>query len=676
MHGRLPTWCGFVLLIAAAATCGGCPGFVGSGGGSLDDDTKGLRRFKSADELLTFFRQQAGARYQVQWRNGGAWALGGALPTTAEDESAGADGDTSYSSTNLQEAGVDESDVFKSDGQYFYIARGQVVHVVDATPAAELAEVGRITLAQPVDSMYLNGSSLIILAQGYADTGPLGAEMEMWPPYYGGGNVNIYQVDLTNRASPIIAHQTELEGNLVSSRLIGTRLFVVLTIVPDLPDNATSLSIAQMSLDQILPRATVGGDQQAMLVWTDYYRPGPADGYYTTAVVTLDTANVEQIVGSVGIMADAGTIYASQNALYVSDDDWDAQNDYRQLTKIHKFAFDEQTGTRYVGTGSVPGRLLNQFSLGEHNGYLRLATHIDNWGLFVGSDVVDVAGVTTATDTAPATDSAGSNAASKVSTAQDQTTVNQPYNAVYVLGDAADELPIVGRVENIAPGETLYAARFTGDRGFLVTFEQIDPLFVLDLADPTQPAVAGELEIPGYSEYLHPYGDDLLIGVGRSTTPTQWGGTVPDALQLSLFDVSDLANPALVQQVEVGGYGSYSEVSNTHKALVFMADRGLLAIPADLTNDDATYDDYDWTIAFTGVLCYQVSAQGFAPLGRVAAVIDEQGGDGWEWYRWWSWQRPAVIGDTVYAVTSDGVRAAPLSDFTATTTLLLPADEQ
>jgi uncharacterized secreted protein with C-terminal beta-propeller domain len=339
---------------------------------------------------------------------------------------------------------------------------------------------------------------------------------------------------------------------------------------------------------------------------------------------------------------------------------------------VHKFAFDEQTGTRYVGTGTVPGRLLSQFSLGEHEGYLRLATHIDNWGLGA-SDVVDQSGTMVSTDTASSPDEDVSNAASKENTEQDQTDL--PYNAVYVLGDGEGELPIVGSVENIAPGETLYAARFVGKRGFLVTFEQIDPLFVLDLADPTQPKVVGELEIPGYSEYLHPYGENLLIGVGRSTADTQWGGVVPNAVQLSLFNVSDLAHPTLVQQVPVGGYSSYSEVSDTHKAFVFMADKGLLAIPAQLTSDDTTLSSYDWNIAFTGVLCYRVSEQGFASLGRVAAVTGEEDDAEWAWYRWWSWQRPAVIGDMIYAVTQDGVRAAPLSDFNATTTLLLPAGE-
>ena len=358
-----------------------------------------------------------------------------------------------------------------------------------------------------------------------------------------------------------------------------------------------------------------------------------------------------KMLGSTMVVADAGTIYASTDALYVTDDGWTADNGYREFTTIHKFRLTAGQAASYVGSGRVPGRLLNQFSLGEHLGNLRLATHVSgSSGVFMEDMVAVATAVADAASNAPRAQARG------------------PSNGVYVLGESDASLELLGSVEDIAPGEDLYAARFMGDRGFLVTFERIDPLFVLELSDPTQPVVAGELEIPGYSDYLHPFEDDYLIGIGRSTTETQWGAVIPEALQLSLFDVSDLTQPTLVQQIKVGGYGSSSDVSATHKAFTFLPSASLLAIPAQLTADDTTYGEYV-PPAFDGALCYRVSSAGFEELGRLAGVADEPAA---EWYWHWNlWRRAVIIGDYVYALTTDGVSAAPLADFSAVSTFEL-----
>nr|QDY92635.1 hypothetical protein fos2004AM_00003 [uncultured Planctomycetota bacterium] len=669
-----------VLVLSAASIpflVGGCPWLPPPGGGAGDGEPA-LTRFTSGEELLNYFKQQATAQ---QTRSTGLFGLGGAVglaPGAAQEDSGAlaADGAAtggesneadSYSTTNLQEAGVDESDIFKSDGTRFYIAKGQTLRVVNATPLTELEEVACVEFEVPIEALYLYESKIIALGQRYSFGGGDGPEILMWPPYYTGASVLVYEVDVSDPSAPEIVGQNELDGSLASSRLTNGRLILILTIAPPLPANPNPLSIGLMSLDQVLPTMRIGDAEQVLVAPEDWFHPESPDGYFTTAVVTLDAEDVETVVGSVAVMANAGTIYASTEALYLTDTQYDSASGYRERTAIHKLAFNDQGVAEYVGSGSVPGRLLNQFSLGEYEGYLRVATHVTNWRLF-GDGVGIAVAEAGAGDDGEVVDSEADSPADDEDDASPTVVPTGPYNAVYVLGESAGTLEIAGSIENIAPGEQLYAARFMGPRGYLVTFVRIDPLFVLDLSDPASPSVLGELKIPGYSDYLHPFGDDLLIGVGRSTREMEWGGPVPSAVQVSLFDVSDPANPTTIHQLEIGGYGSTSDVSYTHKAFTFLPDEGLLALPVQLWAEEA---DSSWQWArdyqceFEGVLCLTVDAtEGFSELGRVASVVYQELG-------WTEWRRGAFIGDVLYALTPAGVRAAELGDFDNPTTLAL-----
>lgn len=641
-----------------------------------------LRRFASEQEFLEFFQYNAADQSSRGLLLFDSDALAGAVPAGA-DEAAGDDGGgdqaNSFSTTNIQEAGVDESDVFKSDGTYFYIGREEGVHIVQASPMGQLGELASVDVGADIDSLYLYQGSLIVLAREYGG-GPAyddRAAIDIWPPYQIDSRIVIVQIDVSTPETPTVVGQTELEGALVTSRLTGGQLTVISTMTPDVPSPATLSRVRGMEVDEIMPRARFQQRSQERLAlsWENCYRPARGDGYVTTVISVLDAADVESLLGTVGVMAEAGTIYASTEALYITDDEWDWESDYRHYTTVHKFAFRDGDAPGYVGTATVPGRLLNQFSLGESDGYLRVATHVDSFGGFFGDGGVGVAvanapggsdGGPASSDGGDADDNADADEDEQV--AQVIGDADPPYNALYVIGEGVDGLEIVGEIEGIAPGEDLYAARFVGARGFLVTFEQIDPLWVLDLTDPTSPAILGELEIPGYSDYLHPYGEDLLIGIGRSTTAAGWGGAVPDAVQLSLFDVSDMTSPQVIEQIEVGGFGSVSDVSYTHKAFTFMADSGLLALPVTLQDDNIDLWEYG-PPAFDGVLCYDVDATGFTERGRLAAVTS--GDDEWWYDRWNSWRRAAFIGDTLYALSPAGVQAAPLSDLSSTSVVEL-----
>lgn len=648
-------------LVAILALFGGCPQNPGPNNPdpNLDPNAKPrLVPFESQGAWLDYFKTQYNAsnsRLAGGFYSGG---FGGPAANTAAEDSAGAPSDgsgTSFTTTNVQEAGVDEGDIVKSDGDRFYIARGRSLRIVDATPADAMTEVGRLTLEDYISELYLVGDGkAIVLAQRF-DLTPQPyalAAIDIWPPYYARAQAVAYLVDVSDPAAPGIAQRVELDGSRVNSRVVDDRLLLVLSIVPEVPVDATPLfGQPRFEIEDVMPKIRIGEAVADLVPWESWLHPEAPNGYYMTAVVALDTANLENVVSSVAILANAGTIYSSTEALYVTDTEYDVRNSYRERTALHKFAFDQQGAAHYVASGAVSGRPLNQFSLGEHEGHLRIATHVQPTSAFGFEDDVSIS-------------SDGS-----VATAQtiDPT---QPSNAVFVLGESSGELLVKGSIENIAPGERIYSARFLGDRGFLVTFKQIDPLFALDLSNPAAPRIAGELKIPGFSDYLHPLGENHLIGIGRSVATSPWGGTVAKSLQLSLFDVSDLSNPTLVQQIEVGGYGSSSEVSYDHKAFAFLAETNTLALAALLFPGD--YNPYsnnfsDYQQPKSTVLFYTVDpAVGFSALGGLETVGDAFG------YSYGS-NRPAIIGETAYAVNVNGVRAAPLADLAATKTLVLEA---
>lgn len=660
--------CGLsVLAVTGLLAVGGCPPWSNSNNPPANGEV-GLQRFTSGDELLSFFKDQAMAKFgRSNDYSGGLFDFlaapsatqdtGGAAPQPGATGAGGADNQSTgegepFSTTNLQETGVDESDVFKSDGKYFYMARGKTLRIIQATPPAEMSEVGHIDLDTSVSELYLLDKKAIVLGQKYSSTGggyPGSVDLMIWPPYREASSVVVYEVDITDPTAPTKARQIEVDGSLVSSRLTGGRLFLVLTIVPPLPENPDPVSISLLTLDQVLPKAQVAGAAENMMSWQDFYRPGTGNGYYLTGVVTLDAGNIETIVGSTAVMASASTIYASTDALYLAADEFDSQGN-GEITALHKFTFDAQTGAQYVGSGSVPGRLLNQFSLGENEGYLRVATHNEYYGgVFMGTGTAGGA-------TAPVSNGGSTGLGSQQS------------SAVYVLGAADSKLNVVGKVEGIAPGELFHSARFLGNHGFLVTYRKTDPLFVLDLTSPTDPQVVGELKIPGFSDYLHPLGDTHLIGVGKFSVASETGGfDWYQGVQVSLFDVSDWSNPKVVQQLTFGGRGSQSDVEQTHKAFTFLAESGLLALPVELTSQNTIPWDYGDPV-FDGVIALQVDpATGFTELGRLPSVNDVSSGFS-------EWRRAAFIGDALYALTPAGVRAGILPGLAETHTLTLPAE--
>jgi len=665
--------------------------------------------FTSEKELRDYF---AG---QVQSRNSSysEMALGredmaaptdGAPPNSATPDADGAaGGDTQgesaddFSGTTIQEEGVDEADIVKNDATHIYILTGQwdhpVVRIVRAAPMAEMVQVAEVTLEGRGREMYLldDDDKIVALSEtggGYFYMDPLPSDIDggvAAPDFIGGSYVYerprtaVTIIDVSAPDHPQVESTTKFDGTASSSRMIGGVLHLVLSNYPDYYFDVMpmlgrpEMDASGITVSDVLPtyhrEDADGSESEGVVVeYDDMFRPTDPDGFGVVTVVSLDV-NDDAAFTSVGVVAAPGLIYSSLNALYLTDTQWDFLGETRETTDLYKFEYVERSA-RAAATGTVPGRVLNQYSMSEHQGFLRVATTVGpNWGFF-----------------GPITESA---------------------NNVYVLEPSGDELVTIGKKEDIAPGETIQACRFVGNRGFLVTFEQIDPLFTIDLTDPTRPEVIGELKVPGFSTFLMPIDETHLLAVGQYIPENNpWVRGV----EMSIFDVTDFSNPQRTAHVFFGDEGSaYSEALYNPKALTFFRSQGLVALPVSVYNygpivvdeptmveggsgggadgvivgdstqasdgsdgapppgettepepaqDDAAVTEPE---GFDAVVVFRVSAaDGFTELGRISTRFDQNA-----YYYGGGNARGVFIGGDVFAATDAGVRGVPVADMAA-----------
>jgi inhibitor of cysteine peptidase len=559
----------------------------------------------------------------------------------SQDISTSPAGGVDYSQTNVQETGVDESDKVKTDGEYIYVADDQAVHIVNAVPANYMEVVSTINVNGAVDSLYLYGDVLIILYTPYGGEGSQWSwavtvvdamiGIPYWIPVQ--AQTGVMMMDISEPSSPEWIKEVAIDGWLVSSRITGGRLHIIQQFMPDLPPlqmtydgteagkaaaiAANEQALASVTIDDLIPSYETFNAQDTpissgrLIVPDDFCRPDDPAGGSIVSVVTFNLENMSERFKSVGLIADAHTVYASTHALYIASTQQNYNADYK--TVLHKFSLTGEDVT-LEGAGDVPGRILNQFSLGEYEDVLRIATNNGKWGI-------------------------------------------DSLNYVYCLEDTGDRLEIIGKLEGIAPGEDIYSARFIGTRGFLVTYIKIDPLFTLDLSNPYNPVVAGELKVPGYSDYIHPLGEDHLITIGKDTILDN-GFSWYQGLQLSIFDVSDFENPELKYKELIGDRGTSSEALYNHKAFTFWAEGNLLAIPVDLyEHPGVPVNPYDWVeYIHSGLYVYRVTVQnGFEYLGCIITATGKN-------YPYTAWLRGLFIGEDVYAVNNEAVRSANIGD--------------
>ncbi len=296
-------------------------------------------------------------------------------------------------------------------------------------------------------------------------------------------------------------------------------------------------------------------------------------------------------------------------------------------TMIYKIKIDKGDIT-YIADGFIPGWVLNQFSMDEYNGYFRVATTVGNsWG------------------------------------------AGKSMNNIYVLNSS---LGIIGRLEDLAPGEQIYSARFMGDRSYLVTFKKVDPLFVIDLKNPKSPKVLGKLKIPGYSDYLHPYDENHIIGVGKEAVDAKQGDFAwYQGVKMALFDVTDVSNPKELAKYEIGDRGTDSPALHDHRAFLFSKDRSLLVIPALVAEvNPSAYSgnppaDAYGEFVYQGAYVFSISPEkGITLRGRITHMegIDDLKKSGWYFDSPYSVKRTLYIDDVLYTISNKLVKMNSLAD--------------
>ncbi len=436
-----------------------------------------------------------------------------------------------YSATNIQVAGVDEADIVKTDGEYIYVVSENRVIIVKAYPPEQAQVLSEIELEGMAMGIFINGDRLVVFEGGmpYYDT-PRVLEDAYIPYISPATSIKVY--DISDKEDPRLQRELSTDGDYVSSRMIGDYDYVVI-------NEPVYEQDGELNLPKIYR-----GDEESEIPATDIYYCEVYDYYYMyTTIMAINTQNDDQEPTRETILLGASSnLYVSLNNIYLTFPVWGRDTWDFQKSSIHRIHI-EGDDIEYVAGGEVPGMVLNQFSMDEYDGYFRVAT-----------------------------------------TTRGETSRNN----VYVLNMS---LNITGSLEDLAPGEMIYSARFMGERGYLVTFKQVDPLFVIDLSDPRYPKELGYLKVTGYSDYLHPYDENHLIGIGKETTDAgefAWY----QGVKISLFDVSDVNNPREIDKKIIGHRGTDSPVLWDHKAFLFDKSRNLLVMPVSVAEvDESEYPE-------------------------------------------------------------------------------------
>ena len=587
-----------------------------------------------------------------------------------------------YSGTNVQVADVDEADFVKNDGGYLYILADGRFRVLDAWPADQAHALSSFPIEGTPKRMYVHADTAVIYSSlnewvdnaGY-DNGECTYGYDC--DFTGDGlKLQITVLDISDRANPVRTRDLVFNGSYLNSRRVDMDVHTAVVFpefdVPnlnywpaELPGNqycwpkghgfpprevysqfdelrlANLTLIEEASVTDLLPsvRDTLYAEDgihttEGPLSACEIYVSQTDDAHGFLSLVSFAIAE-EAPVAATTILSRPGAVYGSTDSLYVAvrhardaQGTWfpELEDDVSDATSLHKFALHSGgVASEYAASGVVKGRILNQFAMDEHNGVLRIAT---TNGHLPSPDV---------------------------------------HSTVSMLSEQGAALVELGRIDHLAPTEDIRSARFRGDVGFVVTFKKTDPLFVLDLADPSAPTVEGELKIPGYSTYMHLMDDDNLLTMGYDADD-QGSFAWYQGIQLQVIGVSDLANPALLHKEVIGTRGSTSEAATNHLAFTYFKARDLLAVPMTVC-EGGDGDQYGDLMTFSGLLVYRVTADGgFTLLGGVPHEEPETPGT-WsdKCSSWWTdsaskVQRSVFMEDWVFSIARDQVNVAHIDD--------------
>jgi len=620
--------------------------------------------------------------YCWDYRGGYLGVEGGDVDYDAAEAPSANDGQSAseYSETNTQVAGVDEADFIKNDGGHIYILADGKFKVIDAWPPEEARVIGSFPIEGEPTKLFVNEGRAMI----YSALGSDGSNYYRGECTYGydcdftgdGRPLKITVLDITDLTSPVLLRETELSGSYINSRRIGEAVYTVVTFpevsFPDIsywpedlpqycPGDWTSFFVRaqvraafeelKQSNRRIIEKTSItdwlpgmadtvyNGDagwriENLLGSCDNFYESGLTDGKSLLGIVSMNM-NALDPLRTVTVVGRPGAVYASAEALYVASRHYssyggwyyDDSGSVKEASTIHKFSLlSDIPDAAYAGSGVVKGKVLNQFAMDEYDGYFRIAT----------------------------------------------TTGHVPdpnvHSTITVLKDSGGSLKAVGQIDEIAPTEDIRSARFDKEKGFVVTFKKTDPLFVFDLTDPTNPRIAGELKIPGFSTYMHLMDEDHLLSIGYDADD-QGSFAWFQGIQLQIFDISDMADPRLTWKEVIGTRGSTSDATTNHLAFNYFPPKDVLAIPMVICEGSSGGGSYGDLMTFSGLLVYNVTTgAGFDLLGGIGHEEPETE----ETYRsacsnWWTnsnskVKRSVIMDDYVFSVAEDLIKISRLDD--------------
>lgn len=585
----------------------------------------------------------------------GPWVFRSGAPAAPEAAA------PAHSETNVQVEGVDEADIVKTDGNHIYTASGHELRIYRSWPVAGAALLHQVRIEGWAKEMFVEGNRIVVLSGVAGDFnlggGPRPIDGRRLGPIWWRPEAftKLTVLDFRN-GQPVVTDEILLAGQYNTARRVGTAVRLVLNRElrwPDLrywPENvdtntreferamdaleAEAIQIVQRRAlsDWLPPSYRVVNGQRQMLATTcqDFLVPQSGDELGLASVVTVDLGGSAPSIQDTSMLLRADKVYQSLENLYVSAPHqwscWEDAGTEGEHTYLHQLSLTNPLRTTYRASGGVPGALLNQFSMDEHAGHLRVATTQTRWSM---------------------------------PTPEEQTT-----NRVSVLARTGTQLRTVGETELVAPGERIFSSRFMGDTGYVVTFRQVDPLFVVDLSAPTRPQVVGELKIPGFSTYIHPLDAQHLLAIGNDFEPD---GTTRNGVALSIYDVSNRAAPRLKHKALVGSTNGHSEALYDHKAFTTYkmagSDELLVAVPfSDWTRNEG---DAEFFNEFKSSLkLFRVSPLGILGTGELDLsdlyAANEESRFGW-WYAP-NIRRGVFVDRYVFAVSDAGLKAAEIAN--------------
>lgn len=509
-----------------------------------------------------------------------------AQPEAAPSENA------DHSSTNVQVEGVDEADIVKTDGDTIYQLRARDLKITDISTGV-MKNIATIPFDDMVgvSEFYLYNGKLIVIGTSqmfypmFERIAPDVMPIQQMTP-----KTLIYFYDVRNPESPNLIRKYEGDGSYMTSRLTDGKLYMVLNKWL-MTYNLTTDSVLPTFTDTLVfPKDNVVSTSQIDFDALRYFPDTVESNLMITLGFNLDV--MTQSPHKAAYLGNSTNVYADKTSMIIALDryhyDFIIQSNliapsFQNTTELYKFNLVNGT-VNFSAKGSVPGRVLNQFSMDAYNGNYRIATTSgDTW-------------------------------------------MDTSQNNIYVLGS---NMVLKGKLEGLAPSERIYSARFVGDRAYLVTFRQVDPFYVIDLKDPAMPKVLGYLKIPGFSDYLHPYDANTVIGFGRDTIDTA-NGPILGGIKIAMFDVTDVTKPIEKSKIVLGSSSSWSDVLYNHKALLFSKDKNLFALPVTLYSGLGNENRF----TFQGAYVYSVSpSTGFVLKGTSTHLTQPEVDDSiLKWY--------------------------------------------